>query len=223
MITCQICDLGTVDYSEALKLQNSLVLARVADKCKDSILLLEHPPVVTIGRSGSENNILALDILKKERIPVFHVDRGGDITFHGLGQLVVYPIIDLKIHGRDIHKYVRNIEEVIIRVLDEFSITGKRHYRYPGVWVGEEKICALGIGVSHWITKHGIALNVNTDLKYFSYINPCGLRKGVTSMSKLVGHDIDMQKVKLRLLDHMSKVFGLDVIPEVSSGMLRAL
>ena len=211
MNLCCTYDLGLTEYNKALQIQDKLASACSAGTSPNVILFLEHPSVLTIGRSGSEENIItSRNLLDEEGIHVFHVDRGGDITYHGPGQLVGYLIFDLRAQGRDVHQHVRNMEEVIIRGLSEFSIEGKRHPQYPGVWVRDEKICSLGIRVSRWITRHGFALNVNTDLRYFNYINPCGITdKRVTSMSNLLGHDIDMGDVKLCLLRHVAQVFDL--------------
>ena len=210
---CRVYDIGTIEYTRTLQLQNSLVSARLAHEIPDVILLLQHPSVLTIGTSGSEENIIvSKDILGGEGIPLLHVDRGGDITFHGPGQLVGYLIFDLKTQGGDIHQYVRDLEEVIILGLSEFSIRAHRVPQYPGVWVGNEKICPIGIRVSRWVTKHGFALNVSTDLKYFTYINPCGItNKGVTSMTKLLGHDIALGDVTSCILKYSAQVFDIDI------------
>ena len=211
---CWAYSLGLVEYNEALRLQDELLRDRFTGNVPDVILLLQHPPVLTIGASeGKQNITVSKDTLANEGIEVLHTDRGGNITYHGPGQLVGYPIFDLKTRGRDIHQYVRNLEEVIIRTLCDFSITGHRNSKYPGVWVGREKICAIGIRVaSRWCTKHGFALNVNNDLKYFSYIYPCGITDmGVTSMSQLLGHELRIEDVISSILRHFSLVFNVTI------------
>jgi len=210
---CYAYNIGMTGYAQALELQANLVAAHLARKIPDVILFLQHPPVLTIGTSGSEENIVvSKDILDKEGMPIFHTDRGGDITYHGPGQLVGYLIFDLKTRGKDIHQYVRNLEEVIIRTLAAFSIVGHRIRQYPGVWVGQEKICAVGIRVTRWVSKHGFALNVNTDLRYFSYINPCGITNGgVTSISRLLGYDLAIEDVLSYILKYSTQVFGMNI------------
>ncbi len=210
---CRAYDLGVVEYGESLRLQDELVTARIADEVPDVTLFLQHPPVFTIGASGSDENIVtSRDWLDSEGISVIYIDRGGDITYHGPGQLVGYLIFDLKTKGKGIHQYVRNLEEVVIRTLDAFSIPSYRNPQYPGVWVGQDKICALGIRVSRWVTKHGFALNVNTDLKYFNCIIPCGIAgRRVTSMSQLLGRDIALEEVTSCMLEQCAQVFNTDI------------
>ena len=181
---CQAYILGVTGYNEALQLQEQLVKAHLAGEIPNTILFLQHPPVLTIGTSGEENIIASLDKLANEGVEIIHTDRGGNITYHGPGQLVGYLIFNLNDDSKDVHQYVHNLEEVIIRMLQDYSIAAHRDSMYPGVWVGEEKICALGIRITNWVTKHGFALNINNELKYFSYINPCGITdRGVTSLS----------------------------------------
>jgi lipoyl(octanoyl) transferase len=210
---CQACYLGVIEYAEALRLQERLVAARIAGDIPDTILFLQHPPVITMGISAREENIIASkESLKNEGIAVVCTDRGGDITVHEPGQLVCYPVFDLKTKARDLHLYVRNLEEAVIRTLSEFSIAAHRESRYPGVWVGDEKICAIGIHVEQWVTKHGFALNVNNDLRCFSFVHPCGITdKRVTSMSRLLGHKLHMENVMLRLIENCSQVFRSDI------------
>jgi len=197
-------------------LQTNLVTARLAGEIPDTLLLLQHLPVLTIGVSGkAEDIITSRDSLNSEGIAVFHTDRGGRITYHGPGQLVGYLIFNLKTSGKGIHQLVRNVEEVIIRTLDAFSISAHTDPQYPGVWVGQAKICALGIRLIHGVTKHGFALNVNTDLRYFTYINPCGITdRQVTSMSALLGHDIVLADVTSCLLKQCAHVFNINIRQE---------
>ncbi len=210
---CQIYDLGIIEYEKSLQLQNSLVLARIAGEIPDTLLFLQHPPVITIGGSGKEEDIIApKDLLDDEGISVFHTDRGGGVTYHGPGQLVGYLIFNLQNKGKDIHQFVRNLEEVIIQTLATFSIPAHGDPQYPGVWVGRDKICALGIRVSRWVTKHGFALNVNTDPRYFKLIIPCGIKdRQVTSMSQLLGHDVAFEDVTSCILKQCAEVFNIDI------------
>ena len=210
---CRVFNLDTVGFAEASHLQSELIELRLAGRIPDVILFLQHPPVLTIGAFGGEQNvIISQDALKREGISIAHTDRGGDITYHGPGQLVGYPILDLKIRGRDVHQYVHDLEEVVIRTLDDYSIEAQRDPDYPGVWVGQEKICALGIRVVHWVTKHGFALNISNDLIPFSYINPCGITdRGTTSMQKVLGQKPKIGEVTNSIMRHFSAVFGINV------------
>jgi len=208
---CLVYDLGIKGYLEALDLQNRLVEARVADEIGDILLLLEHPPVFTIGRSGEIDNIRAPDLVRRNSA-VFYTNRGGDITYHGPGQLVGYPIFSLKESGLSVHQYVWNLEETVVKALACLGIAGHRVAGYPGVWVGGEKVCSLGLHVTRGVSMHGFALNVNTDLKYFTYIIPCGIvDRGVTSVAKLTGQKVDMQTVKEYLIRSFSQVFGVNL------------
>jgi lipoic acid synthetase len=210
---CCALHLGLMEFTAASQLQGSLVDLRLAGEIPDVVLFLQHPPVITIGAFGGEQNIVVQrDVLDKEGISVTHTDRGGDVTYHGPGQLVGYPILDLKIRGRDVHQYVHDLEEVIIRTLDDYSVEAHRDTDYPGVWVGREKICALGIRVVHWVTKHGFALNISNDLTPFSYINPCGIvGRGTTSMQKVLGQKPKITEVTNSIIRHFSAVFDISV------------
>src|ERR1044071_5881399 len=186
MRPCECRDLGRMNYGEALTLQKDLAEQRKRGEIPDQLLLLEHPHVITLGRNGHLENLLAGDqILDRAGISFYPTDRGGDVTYHGPGQLVGYPILDLRDWKRDVGAYVRGIEQVIIDTLADLGITAGRIPKLTGVWVGERKIAAIGIHLSRWVTSHGFALNVNTDLSYFQYIVPCGLTKPVTSMRAL--------------------------------------
>ncbi|MFC1980877.1 lipoyl(octanoyl) transferase LipB [Chloroflexota bacterium] len=210
---CWAHNLGLVDYGKSMQLQDRLLSARAAGRIPDTILLLQHPPVLTIGSSGGDENIsCSHDILTEEGITIIHTDRGGNITYHGPGQLVGYLIFDLRNMGKDLHQYVHDLEEAIIRTLAEFSIPAHRESRYVGVWVQQKKVCSLGIRVRHWITKHGFALNINNDLKCFSYIHPCGIDdREVTSISQLLGHEITVEDVIECLIEHLSQVFHVSI------------
>jgi len=203
--------LGVMPYDLALKRQQELMQARAEGTIPDVLLLLQHPPVFTIGRfRGEDDIIISLETLAQEGITVFHTNRGGGITYHGPGQLVGYPILNLKENGLGVREYIWKLEAVIIKLLLDLGVQGHRVAKYPGVWVGEEKVCSVGIYVSHYITMHGFALNVNTDLRYFQFINPCGIEgKVITSVSKLVGYPVDVEAVIGRLVNCFSTVFGL--------------
>ena len=203
--------LGIVPYERALKLQQRLMQARAEGNIPDVLLLLQHPPVFTIGRFRGEEDLIApSETLTQEGIAVFHTNRGGGITYHGPGQLVGYPILDLKESNLGVREYIWRLEEVAIKSLLALGIQGHRVAKYPGVWVGERKICSIGIHVSHYITTHGFALNVTNDLRYFEYIRPCGLASEViTSVSELLGHPVGVETIIGSLLHSFSETFGL--------------
>jgi lipoate-protein ligase B len=207
--TCVASYLGIVPYERALELQQRIGQARAEGKIGDVLLLLQHPPVFTVGRFRGENDITGLpETLARERIAVFHTNRGGAITFHGPGQLVGYPILNLKENGLGVREYVGKLEEAIIKLLLALGIQAHAMEQYPGVWVGEKKICSVGIHVSHHISTHGFALNVNNDLRYFQYARPCGLSGDVmTSVSELLGYPVDMETVIEKLLLSFSETF----------------
>jgi lipoyl(octanoyl) transferase len=210
---CQVHQLGQVGYTEALRLQYRDVALRKAGTIPDTLLLLEHPHVYTLGRNARRDHLLA----SKERLAeigaqVFETDRGGDITYHGPGQLVGYPVLDLTQHRRDVTWYMRSLEEVFIRVAADFGIPTGRLSGAAGVWVGSEKLVAMGVHISRWVTSHGFAFNVNTDLHYFDDIIPCGLRdKGVTSLAKLLGRTVEIEAVTNRVVGEFGRVFGLEM------------
>ena len=206
---CTIYQLGLIEYSLAYRLQRELLCQRANDEITDTLILLEHPPAITIGKSGKlENVLVSQQQLAKEGISLFFIDRGGDVTYHGPGQLVAYPIIDLKKRGRDVHKYVRDLEELIIRTLSDFGINACRDRNHAGVWVEDKEIAAIGLRIRRWVSMHGFALNVNTDLEQFSLINTCGFSdRKATSISKLLSQDISRETVTERLLAHFSEVF----------------
>lgn len=203
--------LGLIHYAEAMDLQREVFESRRNGRTEDTLLILQHFPVVTIGSSGSEGHILVdRQFLKEKGIEIYVTDRGGDVTFHGPEQMVAYPILNLKELGIGVMEYVRRMEEVVIRTLNEFSIPGIRQKGFPGVWVGQEKICSVGFKVSKWITKHGLALNVNTDLKAFSLIVPCGIEGvTVTSMEKILRRRMAIEEVEARIISHFSAIFHI--------------
>lgn len=222
---CHIEQLGQVDYAQGLKLQQERVAQRKAGTIPDTLLLLEHPHVYTFGRNAKREHLLASsEFLATLGAAVSDTDRGGDITYHGPGQLVGYPILDLARHRRDLRWYVRSLEEVLIGVASDFGITASRDHGARGVWVGDGKLAALGVHVSCWVTSHGFALNVNTDLDYFRWIVPCGLRgRGVTSLQKLLGKSIRMEAVIERVIDHFGRVFDVGVLSSVATRCSGAL
>jgi len=202
-------------YREAWTLQTDLVTARWERRLDtDVILLLEHPPVFTLGRRGGmENLTVSGDVLTERGIPVIQAERGGDITFHGPGQLVIYPIIDLNAARLGVADYVEMLEETVIRVAADWGITAGRDPRNRGVWVGNSKLGSIGIAVRHGISFHGIALNVNLSLDPFSWINPCGLKGiGITSMEKELGRSLSMEEVRQNLKHHLEEIFGIQLI-----------
>ncbi|MEE9316340.1 MAG: lipoyl(octanoyl) transferase LipB, partial [bacterium] len=188
MVKCRVLDLGLVSYEKAYDLQRRLHKFRREGRIDDVLILLEHEPVVTIGRGGKRDNILVSDeLLQSKGIRVFEIDRGGDVTLHCPGQFVGYPILDLNFHGKNIHRYLRNLEEVIIRSLKVYRINGQRIENHTGVWVGKKKIAFIGIGIKGWVTFHGFSLNITPDISYFSLIRPCGFEsRMVTSMSEIL-------------------------------------
>jgi lipoyl(octanoyl) transferase len=202
-------DLGTIDYKEAWELQQRTFELRTKNEIDDILYLLEHPHTYTLGKVADKNNLITTDaVLKEKQISVYDIDRGGDITYHGPGQIVGYPIIDLKNWKQDTHEYLRNLEEVIISVCKDYGIETERNPKYTGVWVGNRKIAAIGIKVSRWITMHGFAFNISTDLGLFDGIIPCGIKdKEVTSLSKELGRKIELDEVKEKLLFHFIRLF----------------
>lgn len=213
--SCLLLHLGLVDYQEAWALQKELAQARREGRIGDALLLLEHPHTYTLGRGAREEHLLLTqEELARLGAQVYWVDRGGDITYHGPGQLVGYPILDLRGLFLDAHRYLRTLEEVLIQALADFGIAAQRHPGYTGVWVGEEKIAAIGVKIAHWTTSHGFALNVNTDLDYFSYIVPCGIPdRGVTSMARLLGSPVNLDAVAQRVAHRFGKQFQRRMAP----------
>lgn len=207
---CEARDLGRMRWAEAYALQQELSEQRKRQEIGDQLLLVEHPHVVTMGRNGHMSNLIAgEEILARTGIDFHHTNRGGDVTYHGPGQLVGYPILDLNEWKRDVHAYVRAVEDVIIQTIGQFGLQGGRVEGATGVWVDGAKICAIGVHISRWVTSHGFALNVETDLQYFQYIIPCGLTLPVTSMRAL-GVGASMAEVKLALRQQFAKVFGYE-------------
>ena len=215
---CEAQWLGVVPYDDGLRRQELAVERLRSGDAPEQLLLLEHPHVFTLGRGADANNILAdQDQLQTNSVEVHETGRGGDVTYHGPGQLVGYPIINLKPDRCDVHRYVRDVEEVLIRTIADYGIEGGRIEGLTGVWVGNEKIAAIGVRIARWITSHGFALNVNTDLKFFQMIVPCGITdKSVTSISRLLGREVDLCEVATTTARHFGEVFNREVVAEIN-------
>lgn len=215
-MVCVVHNLGFIDYLEALSLQRELRRKRYDDEIPDCLLILEHPQTISVGKSGKLENILVSPTkLAAKEIPIYFVDRGGDVTYHCPGQIVFYPIIDLRQRGRDVHKYVYGLEEVIIRTLKDSGITGYREPTHAGVWVEGKEIGAIGISLRRWVTTHGFSLNVNPNLDEFSMINICGFTdRKAASMSGLLSCTVPVNEVREKLLGHFSEVFNTELIEE---------
>ena len=216
--------LGTVPYTEALELQRALARDRISGTIpQDVLLLVEHPPVVTLGRSSKDKHLLASpDFLATRGVELFEVERGGDVTFHGLGQLVGYPIMDLKRHKQDLHWYLRRLEQSLISVLDAYGIAAVQSEGLTGVWTGGRKIASIGVHARDWVTWHGFALNVTTDLSYFDLIVPCGISGVVmTSMARELGADPDPSAVRQSVAEIFAAVFDLELVPTPRSALLE--
>lgn len=211
--TCYFLRLGLVDYGEAFRLQRSIAAARERGLLPDLLVTLQHPPVVTLGRRANRLNILAPDEqLLREGITVHQSSRGGDVTYHGPGQLVGYPILALRGLGMGASRYVHTLEQVIMDVLGDLGIESQQDPGYVGVWVGDEKIAAIGVAISGGITTHGFALNVDPNLSHFGLINPCGITdRGVTSISRLLGRQIEVPEVVPLIEKHFGRRFGLSM------------
>lgn len=226
MRNCMVRDLGRMSYGEAFGIQSQLASELKQGAGVDYLLFVEHPHVVTIGRNGHEENVLAPEeTLRRAGIELYETDRGGDVTYHGPGQIVAYPIMDLREWKRDVGAFVRGIEQVLIDTLAEFGIASRRIAGMTGVWTGapgsDAKIAAIGVHLSRWVSTHGWALNVTTDLRYFQYIVPCGLAKPVTSM-KALGVDADAADVKSTLARHFGRIFDFEMQAEPALEMLTA-
>jgi lipoyl(octanoyl) transferase len=205
--------LGRISYLDGLERQAKLVARRQAGEVPDTLLLLEHEPVFTLGRNARRENVLLSEEALQERgFAVFDTGRGGDVTYHGPGQVVGYPILDLSPDRRDVHRYVRDLEEVMIRTCADYGATALRIAGLTGTWVGQDKIGAIGVRIARWVTSHGFAFNVSTDLAPFSLIVPCGIQnRGVTSLERLLGRSVPLDEVMDRLTGHLAAVFQREV------------
>ena len=208
---CELRDLGRMRYADAFALQQQLVERRKRGEISDQLLIVEHPHVVTMGRNGHDENLLAQpELLERAGVEFHRTDRGGDVTYHGPGQIVGYPIVDLREWKRDVMAYVRALEQVLIDALAQFGIAAGREAGATGVWTEQGKIAAIGVHISRWVTSHGFALNVATDLSYFRYIVPCGLTKPVTSLQAL-GCRADRDQVVAALARSFARVFDREM------------
>lgn len=211
VLDCLVWDLGSCEYLPSLELQRKVVQKRKRSEIPDCLLFVEYPHTITLGRGGKAEHLLAAaSELENKSVRYCETDRGGDITYHGPGQMIAYPILDLKCLRRDIDWYLRSLEECIIETLADFGVQSGRVSGATGVWVGDAKIAAIGVRTSQWVTSHGIALNVHTDLDYFDLIVPCGLRsRGVTSLSQLLGSRAPgLPEVRSRFIPHFARIFG---------------
>ena len=208
---CELRDLGRMRYADAFALQQQFVEQRKRGDIPDQLLIVEHPHVVTMGRNGHDENLLAQpELLERSGVEFYRTDRGGDVTYHGPGQIVGYPIVDLREWKRDVMAYVRALEQVLIDALAQFGIAAGREAGATGVWTEQGKIAAIGVHISRWVTSHGFALNVATDLSYFRYIVPCGLTKPVTSLQAL-GCTADRDQVVAALARSFARVFDREM------------
>lgn len=207
-----LLDLGLIDYEECYAIQKDIVRRRRSGEIDDTLILAEHNPIFTIGRRGSKDNLLVSDdMLASNGLKVLRIDRGGDITFHGPGQLVCYPVIDLKAAGMDLHRYLRNLEESAIHFMNDYGVDAERVPGKTGVWVSGKKIASVGVGASNWVTFHGLSVNINCSLDFFAMINPCGMKDSeMTSLARLKGQEIPMSAAKTKIVKHFKEILGLD-------------
>ena len=207
----QVRDLGLCAYDEVWNLQKKIQAQRIAGSSEDTLLLVEHEPVYTLGKNADKNHLLQH---YPDNVQIFQIERGGDITFHGPGQLVGYPILDLHNYKKSVSWYMRSLEQVIINTLQKYGIKGEQKEDLTGVWIKDKKIAAFGVRISRWVTMHGFALNVNTDMQYYEGIIPCGiLEYGVTSMEKLLNHEVNMKDVKNTLISSFKNIFMNNIHP----------
>jgi len=229
MTTCLITDLGLVSYADASSLQQRLAAARKSGLIDDVFLLCEHPHVITLGRNANRQNLLASEhVLRQKAVELHATNRGGDVTYHGPGQIIGYPILNLAAIKRDVGWYVRTLEEAMIRASADFGVTAYRVPGKTGIWVqagaSEEKLAAIGVHISRWVTSHGFAYNVSTDLRYFDLIVPCGIAdRKATSLEKLLRRSVPLEEVKPRLTRHLTDLFSLTPSPTSYRQLLRTL
>ncbi len=205
-----VIDLGLIGYDEAYMIQKELLQKRKRNEIQDTLLVLEHKNIFTVGRSAKNNNLLvSKEELIKSKIDIKKIDRGGDITFHGKGQFVIYPILDLHKYGKDVHKYLNALEIVAIDFLKKYAVYSKTKEGFRGVWVNEEKIASIGVGISSWCTYHGMSINIKNDLKYFDMINSCGIKNcKATSLAKIINDDtLDLKDIMPSLVESFKRIF----------------
>lgn len=226
---CRVVNLGLVPYAPACELQRRLVQARKIGAIPDTLLFCEHPHTITLGRNGHRENLRASNYLLRQMNVEFHAtDRGGDITYHGPGQVVGYPILDLSAHRRDVRWYVHHLEETMIRATADFGLAAHRSPVNHGVWLdtpaGEEKLAALGVHLSRWVTSHGFAYNVSTNLRYFDLIVPCGLAgRRATSLERALARPVSLEEVRARIAAHFAGIFGVEIAPVTHSALEESL
>ena len=212
-----VADLGVVDYGAALDLQTAMVAARLDDRINDTLLMMEHPHVFTLGRGADERFIVA----NPHGIPSYRVSRGGQVTYHGPGQLIGYPILKLEGRSRDVTKYLRSLEDAMIDALRQFGLDADRRTGLTGIWIGAQKIASIGVGIRRWVTYHGFALNVSTDLSFFDSIVPCGIEGcQMTSICKLSGRQISMREFRASMQESFAQVLGYDTVIVQSSAQI---
>lgn len=205
----RVIDLGCIEFSRALTIQKQILPAVICQQAPDTLIFCRHPHTITLGRLAKENNILASkEILKQLGIMVLRIDRGGEVTYHGPGQMIVYPVFNLARHGKDLKKFLYNLEQVVIDFLQHFGINGKRRGGLTGVWIDAKKIASIGIGVKKWVTYHGVAVNLNTDLEYFSLIRPCGLEVEMVSLQQVYSRSVKWQEAKSVMADSFNRIFS---------------
>jgi len=214
-------DLGRTSFKDAWDIQKQVVALRYNSRIPDCLLLTEHEPVITMGRATSPQNLLfAPEELKRRGVELYSIERGGDVTFHGPGQLVAYPIIDLTARGKDLHQYLRDLERLIVATLADLGLAAELKRGLTGVWVADHKLAAIGVAVSRWVTYHGLALNVNTDLDYFKMINPCGITQyAVGSVAQMLGRTTEVSQVAEILADNFARLFyyEMETVEDIDS------
>ncbi|UCC12677.1 MAG: lipoyl(octanoyl) transferase LipB [candidate division WOR-3 bacterium] len=217
-----IIDLGRRDYKDVWDMQKTLHEKRVAGDIQDTLLLVEHDHVITLGKSGKEKNVLVpMKLLAEKGVAYYEIERGGDVTYHGPGQLVGYPIFNIKEHLIGIKPFIEKLQSVVIRALEQYDIQAHARDKMIGVWTAHGKICSIGVAVKRWVSFHGFALNVNTDLSYFNLINPCGMRDvNMTSMKEITHETVDVQNVKKHIIDSFAQVFEQEAVAQCLSDLI---
>jgi lipoyl(octanoyl) transferase len=216
-------DLGMIDYKSAWDLQKKIFELRINNKIDDVLLLLEHPHTYTLGKVAKKEHLISSEkYVEENKIDIFEIDRGGDITYHGPGQVVGYPIINLNNWYKDSHKYLRVLEEIIILTCSQYGLKCERNPKYTGVWINDEKIAAIGVKISRWVTMHGFAFNVNTDLSFFNGIIPCGINdKSITSLSKKLDNNVEINEVKAKLLSNFKNILDYKTVSTLTADELQ--